>query len=187
MTLPNILSLSRILLIPFFLWAMTARRPLAALLVFSAAAATDFLDGLAARLLKQRSRLGLYLDPAADKLLMTAAFIVCTLPGVSRPNALPLALTVIVVSRDAAILLGAWVLYRLAAVKMFIPSLWGKLSTICQMACLFLVLLFNALGWKPGPPLAAVYLLTLAATLVSAGHYFWKGFLGEMARRKRPA
>ncbi|MBN2200135.1 MAG: CDP-alcohol phosphatidyltransferase family protein [Candidatus Aminicenantes bacterium] len=182
-TAPNLLSLARILLVPVFLWVLTSGRPQAAFFVFSAAAATDFLDGLAARLLRQKSRLGLFLDPAADKLLMTAAFIACAWPGVCRPNALPPALTVVVVSRDLAIVLGAWILYRAAAVKSFAPSLWGKISTICQMACLFSVLLFNALNVKPAGFLAAAYVLTLATTLLSAGHYFWEGFVKVLARR----
>jgi cardiolipin synthase len=184
-TLPNLLSLGRILLVPVFLGAMAARRPLAAFFVFAAAATTDFLDGLAARLLKQKSRLGLFLDPAADKLLMTAAFIVCALPAVSRPNTLPAVLTAVVIGRDLGIVLGAWILYRAAGVKSFAPSLWGKISTICQMTCLVLVLLFNALGTRPAGLLAAVYLLTSAATLVSAGHYFWTGFVAALARRRR--
>lgn len=183
-TVPNLLSIGRILLVPVFLWAMISRRPMAAFLVFSGAAATDFLDGLAARILRQKSRLGLFLDPAADKLLMTAAFIVCSLPAVSRPNALPPALTAVVVGRDLAIVLGAWILYRVAAVKSFTPSLWGKISTICQMTCLFLVLLFNALETRPAGLLAAVFILTLAATLLSAGHYFWAGFVKELGRRR---
>ena len=183
-TVPNLLSRGRIVLVPVVLWTMTSRRPLAAFLVFSGAAATDFLDGLAARLLRQKSRLGLFLDPAADKLLMTAAFIVCSLPAVSRPTAIPAALTAVVVGRDLAIVLGAWILYRVAAVTSFTPSLWGKISTICQMICLFLVLLLNALGTRPAGFLAAVFLLTLGATLLSAGHYFWAGFVKELDRRR---
>ncbi|MBM3296061.1 MAG: hypothetical protein FJY83_00500 [Candidatus Aminicenantes bacterium] len=185
LNVPNILSLGRIALVPVFVWSAVARRPLAAFLVFSAAALTDFLDGLAARLLRQKTKLGLFLDPAADKLLMTAAFVVCSFPAVSRPNAVPAALTAVVIGRDLAIVIGAWVLYRAAAVKSFPPSLWGKISTICQMVCLFLVLLCNALGLRPAGLLSAAFLLTLAATLVSAGHYFRTGFVLGLARSRR--
>lgn len=184
-TVPNILSLVRIVLIPFFLWAMIAGRPVAAFILFSAAAATDFLDGWTARLLRQKSALGLWLDPAADKLLMTAAFIICSLPRLSWPNSLPAVVTAVVIGRDAAIVLGAWILYKIAGKKSFAPSLWGKISTICQMVCLFFVLLSNALGLRPAAPLAVLLALTLAATAVSGGHYFWTGFLRELVRRRQ--
>ena len=184
-TIPNLLSLLRILLVPFFVSAMLGRRPLAALILFSAAALTDFLDGLTARLLKQRSALGLFLDPVADKLLMTAAFIVCALPRISVPNAIPPVLTVVVVARDVAIALGALVLRRVVAKKSFAPSLWGKASTICQMACLFLVLALNTLRLEPGLPLTILYALTLAVTAASGGHYFWRGFIAELRRGRR--
>jgi len=177
-TLPNILSLLRIAAVPFFLWAMIDRQPLAALILFAAAGLTDFLDGLAARSLGLRSALGAVLDPAADKLLMTAAYVACALPALSRPNALPLALVLTVIGRDAAIGLGALILRRLKSTKSFKPSLWGKISTVLQMSCLTLVLFFNALGVRPAAFLAVVYILTFAATLISGGHYFWREFSG---------
>ncbi|MGB9006908.1 MAG: CDP-alcohol phosphatidyltransferase family protein [Candidatus Aminicenantales bacterium] len=186
-TLPNVLSLLRILLTPFFLWAMIGRRPLAALILFAAASLTDFLDGLAARSLSQRSALGATLDPAADKLLMTAACVACALPAISAPNALPPALVILVIGRDVAIAAGALALRRLASRKNFRPSLWGKISTILQMSCLTLVLFFNALGIRPAAFLAVLYILTFAATLISGGHYFWRDFLGRLGRQKKKA
>ncbi len=184
-TAPNILSAIRILLVPVFVWAMTARRPWTALAVFSAAALTDFLDGLTARALRQKSRLGQLLDPAADKLLMSAAFVLCTIPSLNRPHVLPLILTAVVIGRDAAIVLGAWLLFRLAGIKDFPPSLWGKISTICQMACLFFLLASNALGRTDPLSFKAIVALTLAATLVSAGHYFYAGLAAGSRRRGR--
>ena len=181
-TLPNILSLLRIAAVPFFLWAMIGRQPLAALILFAAAGLTDFLDGLAARSLGLRSAWGAVLDPAADKILMTAAYVACSLPALSKPNVLPLALVILVIGRDVAIALGALVLRRLTAKKSFSPSWWGKVSTVCQVACLFLVLVFNALRVRMDIPLTVMYVLTASVTVISGGYYFWVGFLKEFKR-----
>ena len=162
---------------------MIARRPQAALVLFAAAALTDFLDGLAARSMNLRSDLGRILDPAGDKLLMTAACVACGLPSLSRPNVLPLALVLVVIGRDLAIALGAFVLLLFKKKISFKPSLWGKISTVLQMGCLSLVLLFNALETKPSGFLNAVYILTLAATAVSGAHYFWTGFVAGLRKR----
>jgi cardiolipin synthase len=186
-TLPNILSLLRIAAVPFFLWAMIGRKPLTALILFAAAGLTDFLDGLAARSLGLRSAWGAVLDPAADKILMTAAYMACSLPALSQPNVLPPALVILVIGRDLAIAVGALALRRLASRKSFRPSLWGKISTVLQMSCLTLVLFFNALGIRPAAFLAVLYILTFAATLISGGHYFWRGFLGRLGRQKKKA
>ncbi len=80
-TLPNLLSLSRILLTPVFVWMMVQKRPWAAFIVFLAAGATDALDGFTARMLHLKSTLGLWLDPVGDKVLLTSAFVVLTLPA----------------------------------------------------------------------------------------------------------
>jgi cardiolipin synthase len=185
-TLPNILSLLRIAAVPFFLWAMISRQSLTALILFAAAGLTDFLDGLAARRLGLRSALGAILDPAADKILMTAAYVACALPSLSKPNVLPLALVVLVVGRDVAIGLGALTLRRLRAKKSFKPSLWGKVSTVLQIGLVGLVLFFNTLKVRPATLLTVAVALTLAATALSGGHYFWKVFVEGLSRRKQP-
>ena len=185
-TLPNILSLLRIAAVPFFLGAMISRQSLAALIVFAAAGLTDFLDGLAARSLGLRSALGAILDPAADKILMTAAYVACALPSLSKPNVLPLALVILVVGRDVAIGLGALILRRLRAKMSFKPSLWGKVSTVLQIGLVALVLFFNTLKVRPATLLTVVVTLTLAATALSGGHYFWKVFVEGLSRRKQP-
>jgi cardiolipin synthase len=184
-TLPNILSLLRVAFVPFFLWAMIRHQTLAALILFAAAGLTDFLDGLAARRLNLRSALGEILDPAADKILMTAAYVACALPSLSKPNALPLALVILVVGRDAAIALGALTLRRLRSKTSFKPSLWGKISTVLQIGLVVMILFFNALKVRPDALLTALIALTLAATLLSGGHYFWKVFMGGLSRRGR--
>lgn len=125
-TLPNLLTLSRILLVPVFLWMMLKQKPVEAFMVFLLAGLTDVLDGLAARLWHQKSRLGLWLDPAADKILLTTAFVLLGLPAVSKPNAIPFRVVFIVIGRDVLIAVAALLLMRLKGQKVFYPTLLGK-------------------------------------------------------------
>lgn len=170
--LANILTLSRILLIPVFLWMMLLKKPVEAFLVFLFAGLTDVLDGLAARLWRQRSKLGLWLDPLADKLLMTSAFVLLGLPAISRPNAIPVWVVGIVIGRDVLIALGAVALMRWKGLKTFYPSLMGKVSTVAQVLTVLLVLLFNSLGTSPFI-LPWMYQAVVVATVLSGGHYAW--------------
>lgn len=174
-TLPNLLTLSRIFLVPVFLWMMLESRPLGAFLIFLLAGLTDVLDGLAARLLHQKSRLGLWLDPAADKILLTAAFVLLGLPGLSRPNAIPLRIVLIVIGRDVLIAIAAFLLMRLKGQKAFNPTLLGKVSTVCQVGTVLLVLILNSLG-KTSFILSWFYDATLVATVLSGVQYAVKAF-----------
>jgi cardiolipin synthase len=173
-TLPNLLSLSRILLTPVFVGMMVQKRPWAAFIVFLAAGATDALDGLAARLLRLKSTLGLWLDPAGDKVLLTSAFVVLTLPALSQPNTLPLWLTAICIGRDVAIALTALVLITLRGKQTFKPVLAGKASTVCQVLLLYFVLFCNATGRSP-EALGWLYALTAILTSVSWVQYGFRG------------
>jgi len=170
-TIANVLSLLRIVLILPFVLALAGRRSGLALTLFTAAGLTDFLDGLAARALKQKSRLGILLDPAADKLLMTASFICLSLRSMGGPNYIPVWLTGSVIGRDLAIALGAYIIVKTRGSRPFVPTLWGKASTVIQIGCIFLVLGLNRLGDIPSW-ISWVYALTLAATLFSGAHYF---------------
>jgi cardiolipin synthase len=172
-TLPNILTLSRILLVLPFLILMLERRVTAALIVVCLAGLTDFLDGFTARTWHQKTRIGIALDPAADKLFLTVSFILLTIPGLAAPNAIPIWLTVIVILRDILITAGAFLIYRLRGSKIFSPSLWGKISTVFQIGTVVFVLFFNALRASP-LFLTVLYFLTLAATCVSGFDYFFK-------------
>ena len=149
LTLPNMLSLSRILLTPVFVVLMVQKKPWAAFIVFLAAGATDALDGLAARWLRLKSTLGLWLDPIGDKILLTSAFVVLTLPVLAQPNTLPLWLTGLCVGRDVAIALGAPDHHRPPGKRTFKPVLAGKASTICQVFMMYFVLYLNAVGKSP--------------------------------------
>jgi cardiolipin synthase (CMP-forming) len=180
---PNLLTLSRILLVPVFARMMIAGRPRAAFLVFLLAGLTDVLDGLAARLWHQKSRLGLWLDPVADKLLLTSAFVLLGLVRVSRPNAIPFAVVAIVIGRDVMIAIGAMVLFWLKGQKAFFPTLLGKVSTVAQVLTVLAVLVSNVSGKTPSI-LSWIYDVTLVATVASGVQYFLLS-LPLLARRKR--
>jgi len=175
LNLPNILSLLRILLIPVFLALMIQGKVMEASAVFFFAGFTDILDGFAARLLHQKTKIGALLDPAGDKLLMTSAFIVLTIPSLNSPHIIPLWLTIAVISRDLFIVSSAFALYKLRGQKTFPPSIWGKSSTVCQFMVLILVLFFNSFQIS-FPYLWLLYFLTLALTLLSGVHYSYIGF-----------
>lgn len=174
LNIPNLLSISRVLLIPVFILLLLKDKPTSAFIIFLIAASTDFLDGVAARLLNQKTKLGAVLDPAGDKILMTAAFIILAVPHIGTPNSLPVWLTMAVIGRDLYIVTGALVLYRLNMRRSFPPTLLGKICTICQMSVLLLVLLMNA--WqRPASWLIWFYILTLILVFLSGIQYTFIG------------
>jgi cardiolipin synthase len=182
--LPNLFSLARIVLTPVFIVLMVHREPWPAFLVFLAAGATDALDGFTARALKLKSTLGLWLDPIGDKLLLTAAFVVLTVPSIATPNALPLWLTALCIGRDVAIALGALVVVLRRGRRTFPPTLPGKASTICQVFLIYFVLYLNVVGKSP-ESLGWLYVLT---ALLAAGSFIQYAFIGvRMLREPRPA
>ena len=136
MTIPNLISIFRILLVPFFLVFIFNDRFLAALVIFVLAGLSDAADGLVARLFNQKSRLGSYLDPLADKCLLIASFISLTIMRI-----IPLWLTALVIARDILILLGATILFFINKKHEVKPSIWGKATTFLQLATVFLVLM----------------------------------------------
>ena len=169
-TLPNILSLLRILLIPIFLTMIIQQKHTAAFIVFLLAGSTDFLDGLTARLWNLKTRIGALIDPTADKLLMTSSIIVLSLFSLNPNNTIPLWLTAAVIGRDVLIVLGAFVLFRLKDQKVFYPSILGKAHTVCVMGVILLVLYSNAIG-VASPYLVWLFRLALAITLLSTIQY----------------
>jgi cardiolipin synthase len=182
--LPNVLSISRILLTPVFILAMIQKRPWASFIIFLVAGATDALDGFTARWLKLRSRLGLWLDPLGDKVLLTAAFVVLTIPSLAQPNTLPFWLTAVCVGRDVAIGLGSLVIIVLRGKRSFPPTLAGKASTICQVFMLYDVLYLNAMGRTPSS-LIWLYALTALLAIGSFAQYCAIGV--RMLRREAPS
>lgn len=172
--LPNLFSLARIALTPAFVVLMVRHELWPAFVVFLIAGATDALDGFAARTLKLKTTLGVWLDPIGDKVLLTAAFVVLTIPAIGVPNALPLWLTAVCVGRDIAIALSALVIVLLRGKRTFPPSLAGKASTICQVFLIYVVLYLNASGKSP-EALGWLYVLTAVLTAVSFVQYAFIG------------
>jgi cardiolipin synthase len=185
-TLPNILSFMRILLTPVFIWAMVQRRPWLAFGIFLLAGATDALDGFTARHFRLKTNLGLWLDPMGDKILLTAAFVVLTVPKWSGPNVLPLWLTLTCVGRDVLISLGALIYMGIRGRTVFKPTLPGKASTVLEIATLLLLLLYNGLGSSPAY-LRWLYLLTAGLTGLSGTHYIVRAVVRFFRKEKAAA
>ncbi len=141
-----------------------------ALITFFAAGITDLFDGLIARRRGQKTTLGAWLDPMADKLLLGSMFIMLTLPDIGSANRLPLWFTVLVISRDVAILLTVAVVNLAVGPRTFRPSVFGKIATATYVLTGVVTLYFNYLGRPSGVVTIFVY-ASLAITLVSAFHY----------------
>lgn len=172
MTLANQLTLFRMLLVPVFVILVIYQKSQTALYVFILAGITDGLDGLVARVWRQKTALGALLDPMADKLLLVSSFLVFSIPSISQPNPIPLWLTVIVISRDVLIGGISIIIYLTIGKKDFTPSLFGKLSTIFQIATIFFVLLNNYFKSSPAY-LQYLFFITLFLTLLSGLHYLY--------------
>lgn len=154
---------------------MLQNKVLEALVVFCLASTTDILDGMTARIWHQKTKIGGLLDPAADKLLMTAAIVILSFPAVSHPNAIPIWLTVTIIGRDIAIVTAAWIMYKLRGQKKFPPSLSGKVSTVCQMGTILAILLLNILKRTPAF-LTWLFILTFVLTVISGFGYGMRSF-----------
>jgi len=168
LTIPNLITLSRILLTPLFIIFLIQGNYRRALILFLLAGVSDLADGLIARTWQQKSRLGSYLDPLADKLLMATSFVT-----LSIYHQIPSWLTVIVLSRDVTMALGV-LLFRLVDYHLAIkPTLLGKCTTTFQIATVLLVLISKI--W-PLPRLAiwAFFWITAALTASSGVHYVYR-------------
>lgn len=175
-TLPNYLTLLRIVLVPFFVACLLKHRPVEAFIIFLLAGITDVLDGLVARLWHQRSVAGLWLDPLADKLLLFSSFFLLSFSEYGAPNTIPWRVFWVVLGRDLMIVIGALVLLLLKRKQNFPPTLIGKTSTVCQVLTVMAVLFFNFLN-KQINLLTWAYDLTILATVVSGLQYIWVGIL----------
>ena len=171
LTVANQLTFLRILIIPAVVLLVTYGYLGWALLAFIAAGLTDALDGLIARRANQRTSLGAWLDPMADKLLLVTTFIVLTLPAVDVTNHIPLWLTILLISRDIVIV-GVVAIVNLAVgPRTFRPSLLGKMATATYLLVSIVFLYFNWRQERSWIVDAAVY-VALALTLVSSADYF---------------
>ena len=170
MNFANKITISRILLIPFFIAFILYSKWELALLVFIIAALTDAIDGYIARTLRQRTELGKILDPIADKLIILSAFICLSVSKVLPPDLKPpLYVPIIIISRDAIIILGALLIHHTKGELNIMPTLISKITTFLQMVTVISILLGSAaispLLWN----------ITVGFTIVSGIDYIVKG------------
>jgi cardiolipin synthase len=173
LTAANQLTILRMLLIPAFVILLLYQHRGWALTVFLIAGLTDLLDGLIARATGQKTTLGAWLDPMADKLLLVTMFIVLTLPGIGSANRLPVWFTVLVISRDVAIVLTVAVINLAVGPRTFRPSIFGKIATATYIVTGVVALYYNYLGVAT-PILTVFVYASLAITVVSAAHYLFQ-------------
>lgn len=170
LTAANQLTLMRMLLIPPFAILLLYKYRGWALIVFLTAGLTDLFDGLIARKTGQKTTLGAWLDPMADKLLLVTMFVMLTLPGLGSANRLPLWFTVLVLSRDIAIVLTVAVVNLAIGPRTFRPSIFGKIATATFIVTGVITLYFNYLG-QVSPAIPIFVYASLGITLISAFHY----------------
>ena len=139
MNIPNFLSLMRIILVPVFVILLIQKQYDKALIVFAVAGLTDALDGTLARVLKCQTKLGAFLDPVADKLLLVTSFVSLAFFGL-----IPGWLAVIVISRDFIILLGIAIMTIISIPYEIKPAIVGKITTALQVATIFFTLLYKS-------------------------------------------
>lgn len=170
LTLANQMTLLRIVLIPAFVILVLYDEVGWALATFLTAGMTDLLDGVIARRSGQKTTLGAWLDPMADKLLLVSAFVVLTVPDSGLRFRLPLWLTILVISRDLAIVLTVAIVNLAVGRRTFTPTLLGKTATAVYIVTCVTVLTANYLDGGDAVVRASI-LLSAAITLLSALHY----------------
>jgi cardiolipin synthase (CMP-forming) len=156
-----------------FLFLVSKGRFGLALAVFFLASLTDFADGYVARHYRQQSRLGRFLDPLADKLLTTAAFVVMSIPH-SGFASIPIWLAAVVVGRDILIALGSLLVYRITGFKDFKPTFLGKVNTLVELGLIVWFLVFHTTGHFISL-LPFLYGVVLLSVIVSGAEYLAQG------------
>jgi cardiolipin synthase len=191
-TLPNVLTIFRMVLIPVFVSFLFYQKFMWALIVFIIAGVTDGLDGLFARRFDQKSQLGTILDPIADKLLLVTSFIVLSLKSISPqqepPSHLPVPfwVTTAVISRDVFIIVGAAAINIVTGFRSFRPSMLGKINTTVQILAVVSILIAASLpSWISGYYLPTIYATVFLLAVISGIHYvfFASRLLNEERRQ----
>lgn len=175
-TLPNILTFLRMALIPVFAILLVYNREGWALVVFTIAGVSDGVDGFLARRMNQESELGTIIDPIADKLLMTTAFVMLTLSsvvGTPRHLPVPFWVTATVIGRDIAIVAIAGAINVMTGFRGFKPSWLGKASTFIQVVGVILILVAAVFPQLRGFYLPTVYTTVAAFAVFSGVHYIF--------------
>lgn len=157
LTIPNILSLARIGLIPLFVIAVLQGQPLKSLVIFAIAGISDAVDGFIARYFDQESALGAVLDPIADKFLLSTAYVILAIPGRHPGLQIPIWITVLVLARDITILIISMVLFLVHRIEKFKPTIVSKINTALQITAVVLVLVSGVIGGVDRLALVALY------------------------------
>jgi cardiolipin synthase len=172
LNIPNILTIARLISIPFFILSMLHQKYEYALIIFSIAAITDVLDGFLARMANQKTKLGAFLDPLADKFLLLTSFIIFTTYGW-----LPSWIAITVISRDVIVILGWIILVVFTHNKKVEPSLTGKLANAFQAILIVYVLV--SMNFEIDTTMIIkqlVVILVAALTVFSGIQYIYKGY-----------
>ena len=174
LTTANQLTILRIVFIPVLIIFLTYGWNGLALAIFVTAGLTDVLDGIIARRFGQKTSVGTVLDPLADKLLMVTSLVILSLPQMGFQNPLPRWLTILLISRDALMMLVALIIVLMVGWRFFKPSIYGKASTALQVITVLAVLYCN---WrqKTVAQLEILYYLTGGLTAFSGLHYLVTG------------
>jgi cardiolipin synthase len=187
-TVPNLLTVFRMVLIPVFVSLLFYQRFILALVIFVLAGVTDGLDGLLARRFDQKSQLGTILDPIADKLMMVTSFVVLSMKSVFPqpvPSHLPIPfwVTIAVISRDVFILVGAAAINIVTGFRGFRPSLLGKINTTVQIVAIGIIMLAASIPYGTGYYLPTVYATVFAFAVLSGAHYVF--FVSKLLNEDR--
>jgi cardiolipin synthase len=188
LTIPNILTFMRMALIPVFASFLVYGYMGAALVVFVIAGISDGVDGFLARKFNQESELGTIMDPIADKLLMTTAFIILTIPGILPPVRhlpVPFWVTAAVIGRDVLIIAVAGAINIMTGFRGFQPSWLGKASTLVQVIGVTLILISSVTGYFIFLP--TTYSIVVFFAFVSGFHYIFHvaGLMKEDEKKQR--
>jgi|SRR5882724_180457 cardiolipin synthase len=178
LTVPNMLTVFRMVLIPVFVTMLFYQRFIVALAVFVCAGLTDGLDGLLARRFDQRSQLGTVLDPIADKLMMVTAFIVLSMRSIFPPPVpshlpVPFWVTITVISRDVFIIVGAAAINIMTGFRGFRPSWLGKVNTTVQIVAIGAIMFAASVPYYTGYYLPTVYVTVFSLAVLSGLHYIF--------------
>ncbi len=169
-TIPNLITLLRLGVLPLFLYAIATVRPVAALVFFVVAGISDGLDGYLARALDMKSALGAVLDPIADKLLMMSSYVMLSIPSYPARVHIPLGVTLLVLSRDILMLLVALLVILTTGIKDFPATFVGKTNTVVQILAVLAVLMADV--WPLPLPFVWVPFGAVAASTVISGFQY---------------
>ncbi|MBI5664735.1 MAG: CDP-alcohol phosphatidyltransferase family protein [Nitrospirae bacterium] len=167
--LPNLLTLTRILLLPFFVATLIYNNYQYALIIFIAASVTDILDGFIARVTKQITDFGKILDPVADKFFLVTSFIL-----MSKIGLIPLWLAIVVISKDLIVVTGSVILYFVTHKLNIEPSILGKAASASQFFLVGLILLYSTLAEEMTVPMP-IFSVVAVVTALAGFHYVYKG------------